>query len=354
MHYFLNSDVVLTDAQYNEEIRTIKRDDKKIAFFDEHGVLIDVFPRNKSISLYEDRQTAYSADFFVMNGKIYDLHNPSDVKSIEVPDFIFNGDVTSGIEYLMYMHKGNENNPELELAVVNKAFDLMANSKWGYTKKDYITLAICLMKIDRFDKADELYNKAQAHLSLKRAEYFTERVKEHDLIFCSPHENTCEICSMYQNRVYSVSGEDKRFPKLPDMVFRYQGFHPGCRHSFFPYYYPYVNTVEKYVMSQNGEINIECYDAVEYSNRPFVDERTEEEKKNHIKRLQKKDIYSDYEYAKEHYMKRKIQLDEYKLIKKNLPKLAPKSFSGYSRMKSMNTKNYQKILALIKEKGIEI
>lgn len=237
MHYFFNSDVILTDAQYNEEIRTIKRDDKKIAFFDEHGVLIDVFPRNKNISLYEDRQTAYSADFFVMNGKIYDLHNPSDVKSIEVPDFIFNGDVTSGIEYLMYMHKGNENNPELELAIVNKAFDLMIRSKWRYGHQSYLALAVCLMKVDMFDEADILYGNAR---------------------------------------------------------------------KFF-------------------DDNIEIQ---------FVNQ--------------------DYDALKNIHIKRSLSKKEYSLVCKTLPELAPKSFSGYSRMKSMNTKNYQKILSLMIEKGIEI
>lgn len=327
---------------------------KKIAYFDKHGILIDVSPRNKSLSLYEDRQTAYSADYFVINGKTYDLNNPSDVASIEVPDFILNGDVTSGIEYLMYMHRGHEDNPELELAIVNKAFELMIKSKWGYTKKDFITLAISLMKIDLFDNADELYEKAQTYISEKQADYFFERIKEHDLIFCSPHENTCEICSMYQNRVYSVSGEDKRFPKLPDMVLQYQGFHLGCRHSFYPYYYPYVNTIEKHVISQTGEINIERYDAVEYSNRPFVDERTEEEKQKHSNKKQEKTVYNDYEYAREYFQKKQLLKKEYELVKKALPNIAPKSLSGYSRMKNSNSANYQKILSLMKEKGFEL
>lgn len=228
--------VILTDAQYNDDIRQIKREGKKIAFFNTHGNLIDVFPRNERISLYEDRQTAYSADYFVMNGKIYDLKNPADVESIEIPDFVLNGDVTSGIEYLIYMHRGNEDNPELEIAIVNKAFELMTNSKWRYGRQNYIALAVCLMRIDRFDLADTLYEQAR--------QFFDDSVE------------------------------------------------------------------------------------IKYVNQ-------------------------DYHALKDIYIKRSLIKKEYALVKEKLPDLAPKSFSGYSRMKSMNTQNYQKIFSLMKEKGFE-
>lgn len=238
LHYFFNSDVILTDAQFNEDIRKLKRENKKIAFFDKHGILIDVYPRDKSKSLYEDRQTAYSADCFVMNGKIHDLHIPAGVESIEIPNFILNGDVTSGIDYLMYMHRGNnENYPMLELAIVNKAFDLMINSKWCYGRQSYLALAVCLMKIDMFDEADVLYEKARI--------FFDDSVE------------------------------------------------------------------------------------IQFANQ-------------------------DYYALKNIHVKRSLSKKEYSLVCKTLPKLAPKSFSGYSRIKSMNTKNYQKILALMKEKGFEI
>lgn len=340
--------------ELDKKIKKAKENGKNIAFFDKNGILTDVFPRDKNISLYDNRQVAYSADYLVMNNIIYDLHNASDVEKIELPEFIFNGDVTSGIEYIMYMHRGNEDNPDLELAIINKTFDLMVNSEWWYTEKNFVTLAICLMKIDRFDKADELYNKAMEYLSQKRYNSFHERIQGHDLIVCSYHENTCEICSKYQGRVYSVSGKDKRFPKLPDVVLQYQGFHPGCRHTFFPYYYPYTNTVEKYVLNETGEYVKKEYDAVEYSNRPFIDDRTEEEKRKYIERLQKEKNPYDYNYAKEHYLKRQACLKEYNLILEHLPECAPKSYSGYARMKTMNTKNFQNIVRKMKEKGFEI
>lgn len=341
-------------TEIDREIEHIKKSGNSIAFFDKNGILTGVFPRNENISLYEDRQVAYMADYFVMNNKIYNLHNPLDVKNLELPKSIFNGDITSDISYIMRMHRGNEDNPKLELAIINKTYELMLNSKWEYAEQDFILLAKCLMKIDRFDKADELYNSAKIYLAKKRAENFAERIQGQDLIQSSFHETTCGICSMYQGRVFSISGKDKRFPKLPDEVLKYQGFHPGCRHGFYPYHYPYVNTIERFVPTESGEPKKIVYDAIEYSNRPFVDERTEEEKARYEEPLHKKDVSTDYEYIKTYYLKRKASLQEYNLIKEYLPEKAPKSYAGYARMKSMNTKNYQILVKDLREKGVSI
>ena len=96
------------------------------------------------------------------------------------------------------------------------------------------------------------------------------------------------------------------------------------------------------------------YDAIEYSNRPFIDERTEEEKKKYIDNLQKQKNPYDYSLAKEHYLERQARLKEYRLILTHLPNIAPKSYSGYARMKTMNTKNYQSLVTKMKDKGFDI
>ena len=38
---------------------------------------------------------------------------------------------------------------------------------------------------------------------------------------------------------------------------------------------------------------------------------------------------------------------------KHLPRIAPKSLNGYSRMKNSNSKNFQKIRKMAMEKGLE-
>lgn len=78
--------------------------------------------------------------------------------------------------------------------------------------------------------------------------------------------------------------------------------------------------------------------AVRYSNRPFIDDRTSSEKQeyNNYITKQKTDIKDrqDYNWIWEH-----------------LPDIAPKSYGGYRNMKNQNSKNYQKLVAIAKEHG---
>lgn len=147
-----------------------------------------------------------------------------------------------------------------------------------------------------------------------------------DYLEVTEHHPTCEICSIYANRVYCISGSDDRFPKLPDVVYQYGGFHEGCRHSFYPFY---VGTTERMVSG---------HDPIEWSNRPFVDSRSQEEI----------DAYNEEKVRQE--IERKDRLD-FDWLRKNLPDCVPKSFGGYRRMKNQNTDNYRKIVTKAAEAG---
>lgn len=59
-----------------------------------------------------------------------------------------------------------------------------------------------------------------------------------DLIECDIVSPTCDICSVYQGRVYSISGNDSRYPALYKTAFKsgYSIIHPNCRHSWSPYH----------------------------------------------------------------------------------------------------------------------
>ena len=48
----------------------------------------------------------------------------------------------------------------------------------------------------------------------------------------------CKLCGAYQDKVYSISGKDKRFPALFKTVLRngYALPHPNCRHEFVPWF----------------------------------------------------------------------------------------------------------------------
>ncbi len=48
----------------------------------------------------------------------------------------------------------------------------------------------------------------------------------------------CKLCGAYQDKVYCISGKDKRFPALFKTVLRngYALPHPNCRHEFIPWF----------------------------------------------------------------------------------------------------------------------
>ena len=145
---------------------------------------------------------------------------------------------------------------------------------------------------------------------------------ETDLVEVSDSGICCEICAKYRNRIYTLTGRDPRFPKLP------KDFHKSCGLSIDPY----IWGVHKPTFS--------CSDPIAYSNRPFVDDRTEKEKENRAIWLQK--LNQQPEVIREPSLNRII----YYRLKRFFPADAPKSLSGFSRMRNANSKNYQ---ALVKK-----
>lgn len=59
-----------------------------------------------------------------------------------------------------------------------------------------------------------------------------------DLVECDVVSPTCDSCAVYQGRVYSISGNDSRYPALYKTAFKsgYSIIHPNCRHSWSPYH----------------------------------------------------------------------------------------------------------------------
>ena len=104
----------------------------------------------------------------------------------------------------------------------------------------------------------------------------------------------------------------------------------SCYLSFFPFLYE----ISVPTLSQHNNV-------VAYSNRPFVDDRTAQEREQYEEYMKK--IESD---AKDR--------EDYDWICEHLPDVAPKSYGGYRNMKSKNSANYQKIVLLAKEKNYYI
>jgi hypothetical protein len=59
-----------------------------------------------------------------------------------------------------------------------------------------------------------------------------------DLVIMTTMPQCCKLCGAYQDKVYSISGKDKRFPALFKTVLKngYALPHPNCRHEFIPWY----------------------------------------------------------------------------------------------------------------------
>ena len=161
-----------------------------------------------------------------------------------------------------------------------------------------------------------------------------QRLKEYhtDLVVFNNHSlGCCEECAKLTGRVYSVSGKNTNFPKLPDYARKHGNFHHGCRCCMNYYFEDY------------GEVFYqgERFNALDASNRPYIDYRTIESKTVH-----KEDAERRLNEAKEAAAK-EFDRAEYEAILEALPDAAPKSFGAYRRMKNRNTTGFQKLLSLV-------
>lgn len=136
----------------------------------------------------------------------------------------------------------------------------------------------------------------------------------------------CPTCSMYNRRVYSLFGRYESFPLLPE--FLHGNICPTCgTHIRYSHYFP----------GANGDLKKD----IKFSNQPFMDSRSSEEKHMWNERVAKEQL--DLKMA-----------DDYKWICTNLPDLAPKSLGGYKRMISSKSANYKRIVSAAKSMGYSI
>jgi len=94
-----------------------------------------------------------------------------------------------------------------------------------------------------------------------------------DLIQISYHSTSCPICSPYQNRIYSISGNSEEYPSINVInngnYAEYGVIHPNCRHRAIPYIPQYDGNEKKNKIK---------------SNKPFEDNRTEYSKERYKER----------------------------------------------------------------------
>lgn len=136
----------------------------------------------------------------------------------------------------------------------------------------------------------------------------------YDLVKMSSHATTCPVCSVYQGRVYSISGRSKEYPAL-SVVFRngHNNVHPNCRHVIYPY-------IAKLADDPEGDKR--------RSNAPFtVDPRSQ---------------HAIDEYNRRQKEKRQLRTDraQYQRYKLALGDDAPKSFAGFRKSKAAQSERF--------------
>ena len=79
-----------------------------------------------------------------------------------------------------------------------------------------------------------------------------------DLVQISQHFSSCPICSVYEGRVYSISGKDKRYPKL-DEAFSggYSAIHPNCTHNVTSYFEEFDDKADELRKESNKPFEID-------------------------------------------------------------------------------------------------
>ncbi|MBQ3552910.1 MAG: hypothetical protein IJA35_07200 [Clostridia bacterium] len=317
--------------------KQVKFDRTRNTAFFRHGSLYDVYPRNKQVSLYEDRAVAYCATQIVSDGIVYDLLNEADVDRIPVPLFTASKGgigITGTLDYLLRMCAANlRQNPNRDIAykVYKKAMELMRHSGTFWSEADYLRMVEWYYEDGRFEEGDEM----EAYIrSNSKKDQFANILEHFELVeFLSHSGACCETCAIYSGRVYSVSGRHPLFPKLPDVFKRYGCAHLGCDIDILPY------MGRGYVEFKGVEVPIETA-----MQRPYRDDRTASD-------------IATYKENKETLGKsdeRLQKIKEYHKLRYLLPDLAPKSLSAYSRMRNANTAKFLNLKQAALAKGIVI
>lgn len=304
----------------------------------------------------EEYQRKRQAEIDVLEHR-YDLSTVEGINAIPVPRAKEQpsggvASVTGRIEYYLMLKAGQYEKAgevDLALACFRKANQLMPVSSVEYDKDRYLRLPRYLRKLRRFDEAraeeakiEQLFGDGNRFVSEKgwtekrNADLFRNlRDFDTDLVEASYIRCCCSECAKYRERVYSVSGRDRRFPKLPETLLA--GSH-DCGITLWPF----IDGVNS--MSTHNGKDLEGKAIIKYSNRPFIDDRTPEELRD----------LAEIEQQKFADLAREQNRIDYDWLWEHLPEHCPKSLSAYSRMKNQKTEKYKTLVAEAVKLGYEI
>lgn len=269
----------------------------------------------------------------------YDLDSIQGISNIQIPRYEplqGMGNPSNNIEYILQKkateHKRN-GRMDLAIACLRKANEIFPYSNFSWSEKDYMRLVEYLKQDRQFEEArkeevkiKELFKQINIEQKEKETYIHQNIFGNTDIVSTNETFFVCEECAKYTKRFFSISGTSKNFPKLPEYLLKSLPNHRYCGIVLSPV----IENISEPAWSYEG-------DFITFCNRPFVDERT----------IEQKELFEKEVKAKEEAL---LDKEFYDLIFEKYPDIAPKSFNGYRRMKSANSDNYKKLLIEVKNR----
>lgn len=306
----------------------------------------------------------------------YDFNSLSGVNAIPVAKNLARpaGDSATGevYYYLKFKAREHEKSGDIELAIAcfRKSIALM-RLKFGatYGREESYSFVRMLARHGYVEEAqkekdltDSFYDVAGTAEDLERFRQVCRDANsfQTDLVIMSVLGATCPECAKYQGRVYSLSGKSKKFPKIPDVIAQTGCVHKGCGHSLFPYIYGVDDPQLDYTLSVHPLQNKRYgKNIIAFSNRPFVDDRTDECRKQAEAIHEKQRIAAERKQRNAEAMiqreyQKHLDSNTFAWLQETFPDKCPKNVAGFKRMRTQNTKNYQALKQLAAELGKEI
>ncbi len=272
----------------------------------------------------------------------YDLDTLESIQSIAIPVYQPIKGIASpvnNIEYILQRkateHKRN-GRMDLAIACLCKSNEIFPHSNFLWGKKDYMRLVEFLKEAGRFEdarneqtKIDKLFQKDLTTIVFEKTLLDCKSI-DTDLVQSTDNSCVCSECAKYTRRIFSISGKDKRFQIVPTYLKLNLKEHEYCFNSFYPFFF----TLSIPSWEYKGNL-------INWCNRPYVDERTPEQRAYFKKRV----CESEQEV---------LDRNNYDMLREKLLVFTPKSFGGFRRMKSLHSSNYLKLCNVAIEKGINL
>lgn len=272
---------------------------------------------------------------------LYDFTTVEGVRNIPVPKEkapVSGGTPCYNLEYVLRLKatEYKKSNIDLSIACLRKANEISPFSGVAYSEKDYMRVVEYLKDAGRFEEARQeetfIRNAYLSDFTPNNEKSFSECYDKEspffgsDLIESTADTFVCAECAKYTKRIFSEYGKNPNYPILPEYFKKNLPEHKHCTIHFHP-------VIEGFIPSWEFSGDI-----VQYCNRPYTDERTEEQKQHFESEVAKRE-------------RAEIVKAEFDWLREFLPEIAPKSLSGYSRMKNLKSDKYIEIASLAREKG---